>query len=84
MFVPITINLVMLAAFIVVGSAIFVNWEKWEFHTACYFTFITIATVGFGDYYPQTVMVEDLKANFGETLKMFFSVFYLLFGKQSI
>ncbi|KAF2358156.1 Potassium channel domain [Trinorchestia longiramus] len=78
--VPIIINLVLLASYIILGAYLFSTWENWPFYTSCYFTFVTVSTIGYGDYYPETAMVNDLSASFVETAKMFFCVLYLLFG----
>ncbi|KAA0202672.1 hypothetical protein HAZT_HAZT011018, partial [Hyalella azteca] len=78
--VPITINLVLLAAYIMLGALMFQSFESWKFHSSCYFTFITVATVGYGDYYPKASMVNDLGASFVATAKMMISILYLLAG----
>uniref|UniRef100_A0A6A7G7E2 TWiK family of potassium channels protein 7-like n=2 Tax=Hirondellea gigas TaxID=1518452 RepID=A0A6A7G7E2_9CRUS len=78
--VPITINLVLLTGYIVTGAIMFTYWEGWALHTACYFTFITISTIGYGDYYPKSAMVEDLGVDFLESCKFLTVVLYILFG----
>ena len=50
--VPITINLMLIALYLGLGALIFSSWEGWEVITAYYFSFVTLSTVGFGDYVP--------------------------------
>ncbi|XP_018007165.1 potassium channel subfamily K member 18 isoform X2 [Hyalella azteca] len=50
--VPITVNVCVLALYLAVGGVIFVLWEGWQFSEAIYFSFITLSTIGFGDYVP--------------------------------
>jgi len=54
--VPISICLVIIAAYIVAGSALFATWESWDYLTGSYFCFITLTTIGFGDVVPGTDM----------------------------
>jgi len=54
--VPISICLVIIAAYIIAGSALFATWEKWDYLTGSYFCFITLSTIGFGDVVPGTDM----------------------------
>eukprot|EP01103_Thecamoeba_quadrilineata_P007600 TRINITY_DN17451_c0_g1_i1.p1 TRINITY_DN17451_c0_g1~~TRINITY_DN17451_c0_g1_i1.p1 ORF type:complete len:385 (-),score=77.62 TRINITY_DN17451_c0_g1_i1:25-1179(-) len=50
------------------GAGIFSALEGWDYGTSLYFSFITLSTVGYGDFYPDT---RGGKA---------FCVFYVLFG----
>src|SRR6218665_39339 len=36
--------------FMVVPSLVFCHLQEWKFGTALYFSFITLSTIGFGDY----------------------------------
>ena len=54
--VPISICLIIIAAYIVGGSALFATWEGWDYVTGSYFCFITLSTIGFGDVVPGTDM----------------------------
>ena len=54
--VPISICLVIIAAYIIAGSALFASWENWDYLTGSYFCFITLSTIGFGDVVPGTDM----------------------------
>lgn len=50
---PISLALLILIIYIIVGCAIFPMWEDWTFFEAFYFVFISISTIGFGDFVPQ-------------------------------
>ena len=61
----------------------FQAWEEWDFVTATYFSFITLTTVGFGDYTPDNSMKNALKkgATFSDWAQMILCLIYLMFGK---
>lgn len=66
---PITLAFVILLAYIFMGAAVYSIWEeKWSFFEACYFVFISMSTIGFGDYVPQ------------HPIYMMGSIIYLVFG----
>jgi len=48
------IVVVLFLVFWLIGSVIFAHAEGWPFATALYFCFVTISTVGYGDYTPTT------------------------------
>ncbi|KAF2353625.1 Potassium channel domain [Trinorchestia longiramus] len=50
---PISLALLILVIYILVGCFVFTLWEDWSFFEAFYFIFISISTVGFGDLVPQ-------------------------------
>jgi len=56
--VPISICLIVIAAYISAGSMLFTVWEDWDYLTGCYFCFVTLSTIGFGDIVPGTGMKE--------------------------
>ncbi|KAF4616570.1 hypothetical protein D9613_008731 [Agrocybe pediades] len=49
-----SIALALFVIFWMVGSAVFMQTEHWDFGTAAYFCFISFTTVGYGDFSPQT------------------------------
>lgn len=56
---PITVTLLIWLGYVLVGVAIFCAWEwqdwvewEWFYVLPYYFNFITISTIGFGDYVP--------------------------------
>jgi len=50
--VPIYVSLLLMFGYIVLGAFLFAFSEKWEPLVAAYFCFITLSTIGFGDYVP--------------------------------
>merc|ERR1719384_421995 len=50
--VPITVNLILIFGFIFIGALAFAAWEDWDPIASAYFCFITLTTIGFGDFYP--------------------------------
>lgn len=78
--VPIWFTLLVFAIYVIVGAIIFANWEDWTFLQSAYFIFITLSTIGFGDFVPgiqSDHWYEDSR-------KPVFCCFYLLFGLSMI
>lgn len=65
---PITLALIILMIYLLIGAIIFWSTERWTLLHAFYFVFISMSTIGFGDYVPsnQTVLLA--------------AFIYLLFG----
>ena len=40
------------SVYLVIGAVLFSAWEGWSFLEGFYFTFITLTTIGFGDFVP--------------------------------
>jgi hypothetical protein len=49
-------------AYIVSGAVIYTVWEGWTLTDATYFSFITLSTIGFGDFVPGQKLVFFTKA----------------------
>ncbi len=47
-------------AYIVSGAVIYTVWEGWTLTDATYFSFITLSTIGFGDFVPGQKLVFQL------------------------
>lgn len=58
----------LLMVFLFGGAFAYTQMEPWNFRESLYFCFVTLSTVGFGDYLPSS-----------PTSKVF-SIFYMLFG----
>lgn len=50
--VPISLVLIFVVFYIIVGAMVFSVWEGWDFLESAYFCFITLSTIGLGDYVP--------------------------------
>lgn len=65
---PISLAFIILLAYIFCGAAVYSIWEDWSFFESCYFVFISMSTIGFGDYVPK------------HPIYMMTSIIYLVFG----
>jgi hypothetical protein len=54
---PISVAIVILLIYIFVGAIIYWTWENWGFFESFYFVFISMSTIGFGDFVPQVRLV---------------------------
>jgi len=50
--VPIWLCSGLVIGYIIGGAFLFSEWEKWNFLDSAYFCFITLTTIGFGDFVP--------------------------------
>lgn len=50
--VPIPIVLTFVACYVMIGALLFEWLEEWSLSDAAYFCFITLSTIGFGDFVP--------------------------------
>lgn len=65
---PISLAIFLLVAYILCGAVVYSLWEDWTFFEASYFVFVSMSTIGFGDYVPKHPMF------------MMASIVYLVFG----
>lgn len=65
---PISIAIFILVLYIVIGAVIYNLWEHWNFFESFYFVFISMTTIGLGDFVPNHPMF------------MMLSILYLVFG----
>uniref|UniRef100_A0A1B6DG40 Potassium channel domain-containing protein n=1 Tax=Clastoptera arizonana TaxID=38151 RepID=A0A1B6DG40_9HEMI len=65
---PISVAITILLIYIFCGATVFYIWEQWGFFESFYFVFISMSTIGFGDFVPQNQMY------------MMASIVYLVFG----
>ena len=73
--VPISVSFGLMVGYIAVGALLFSFVEDWEYLVASYFCFVTLSTIGFGDYVPGT----SLDASASQE-KMVLCALYLVFG----
>ena len=59
--------IVIFLIFLTLGAFVYSAVEKWDYLDSLYFTVITVTTVGYGDFFPQTPV--------GKIFTMFFSFF---------
>ncbi|XP_011164624.2 uncharacterized protein LOC105199302 isoform X2 [Solenopsis invicta] len=65
---PISVAIIILLAYIFIGATLYTVSEDWGFFESFYFVFISMSTIGFGDYVPQ------------DPIYMVCSIVYLVFG----
>lgn len=73
--VPISVSFALMVGYIGVGALLFSYCEDWGYLVASYFCFVTLSTIGFGDYVPGT----SLDASASQE-KMVLCALYLVFG----
>ena len=82
--IPVTSCLLVLFAYIALGTILFANWENWTYLDGAYFCFISLLTIGFGDFVPgndyiyHTHSKSDLKTE--GNAKLISGVIYILLG----
>ncbi|CAG2123387.1 unnamed protein product, partial [Medioppia subpectinata] len=65
---PISVAVILLLSYMMIGAAVFTLWEEWTFFESFYFVYISLSTIGFGDYVPK------------HPIFMMCTFIYLLFG----
>ena len=78
--VPMTIILLVMTGYVVFGAAIYMIWENWSLVDACYFTFITLTTIGFGDLVPGSGFIFTKESEMSLVGKLIFTSLYCLLG----
>lgn len=65
---PISVAIVILVLYIIIGAVVYNLWEQWTFFESFYFVFISMSTIGLGDLVPD------------HPIFMMCSILYLVFG----
>uniref|UniRef100_A0A915KFW2 Potassium channel domain-containing protein n=1 Tax=Romanomermis culicivorax TaxID=13658 RepID=A0A915KFW2_ROMCU len=74
--VPISLTVVVIAAYLFIGAILFSTWNGWSWITGAYFSFVTLATIGFGDLVPGW---DDIRQTRGQ-IKVACSILYIVIG----
>ncbi|KAH8378850.1 hypothetical protein KR009_001746 [Drosophila setifemur] len=72
--VPIWLCVFLVVSYILGGAALFAYWENWSFLDSAYFCFITLTTIGFGDFVPAKGVKDESEQSIA------YCSLYLLFG----
>jgi potassium channel subfamily K protein len=78
--VPLTITMMIIAAYILLGALMFGIWENWTVLKSCYFCFVTVSTIGFGDVVPGSTQFKEGS----DYPKLLLSACYMVFGMAII
>lgn len=72
--------LLLVTGYICFGATLFSFWEKWSFLDGAYFSFITLSTIGFGDFVPGSALFEQGATSTTGQAKLIICCFYLVLG----
>jgi hypothetical protein len=79
------VNLVIIFLFLFCGALVFQHAEDWGLGPSLYFCFVTLTTIGFGDYTPQKTFVAAAQdKSISGIAMMGFTVAYCIFGKAVV
>lgn len=72
--VPIWLCVFLVVSYIFGGAFLFTTWEGWDYLDSAYFCFITLTTIGFGDFVPAK------RVQMNAEVSIALCSLYLLFG----
>ncbi|XP_029159211.1 TWiK family of potassium channels protein 18 [Nylanderia fulva] len=78
--VPLTLCLAIMVGYIWGGAVLFSKWEDWDMLEGSYFCFVSLSTIGFGDYVPG----DKIYSGKGLELSFIFCSMYLMLGMALI
>lgn len=78
--IPITVSLVIMVALLYGGTLLFKEYEEWDSLTAFYFCFISLTTIGFGDYVPGLSSTPADQDGGAKDISFIYCSVYLMFG----
>ena len=59
--IPVSVTIIIMGLYIFGGATVFCKWEKdWDMISSIYFTWVTLTTIGFGDYTPGSSFHGEL------------------------
>ncbi|KAK9878874.1 hypothetical protein WA026_003703 [Henosepilachna vigintioctopunctata] len=73
--VPSTACLWVICAYILFGTIMFSQWEKWSFLDSTYFCVTSLCKLGFGDFVPGNIIRK------GSQLRLIMNYLYMFFGQ---
>ena len=73
--VPLLVTVFVIPLYLTLGAILFNIWEQWGFLNSFYFCFITLTTIGFGDFVPGSAL--NVQA---EKEKLISAALYILLG----
>ena len=75
MSVPLLVTVFVIPLYLTLGAILFNIWEKWGFLNSFYFCFITLTTIGFGDFVPGSSLTVTAAKE-----KLISAALYILLG----
>jgi len=75
MTVPLLVTVFVIPLYLTLGAILFNIWEKWGFLNSFYFCFITLTTIGFGDFVPGSALTVSAAKE-----KLISAALYILLG----
>lgn len=76
--VPSTACLWVIGLYVLTGTIMFAEWEKWEYLDSSYFCVTSLCKIGMGDFVPGANIQESKKS--GNQTKLVINYLYLLLG----
>jgi hypothetical protein len=77
--IPLIVSLFTIVGYILMGAALFSDWESWDVASAAYFSFITLTTIGFGDMVPNSSFDWS---TFQGQIQIVITVLYVTIGRS--
>ena len=75
MSVPLLVTVFVIPLYLTLGAILFNIWENWGFLNSFYFCFITLTTIGFGDFVPGSSLTVSAAKE-----KLISAALYILLG----
>lgn len=76
--VPSTACLWVIGGYVLTGTIMFAEWERWSYLDSCYFCVTSLCKIGFGDFVPGASLLTS--ENSGSQTRLVINFVYLLLG----